>query len=396
MKLDGLRVLDLSMFLPGPHLTMMMADHGAEVIKIEPPAGEPVRNVGYKTDDGVSVWFRNTHRGKKSVVLDLKSDAGHRSFLKLAETAFALKPRHEETQDILLKLQAGKEDWAGARKTLNAKMKHGSLPRDVHKRRDAVLALSEAKDVLAEGNSIETREAAVAAYRLSPDLIPAVVMAAHSYIEQGKLRFATRILKKAWGTQPHPDLAAAFAAIAPDESPDTRIKRFAPLIKQNPDHPESRMLLAELNIAAEDFPAARRALGDLAETAPDARSITIMATIERGEGASDAVVRGWLVRALSVPRGPQWVCDNCQHIHGAWVPTCENCQGFDTLSWTVPPVSEIASPSGLEMLPLIVGALDEKEEDSPTDHSSDTFDIDASDSASADDPIEAVAEEIKK
>lgn len=87
MKLDGLRVLDLSMFLPGPHLTMMMADHGADVIKIEPPTGEPVRNVGYKTDDGVSVWFRNTHRGKRSVVLDLKSDAGRSAFLKLAETA---------------------------------------------------------------------------------------------------------------------------------------------------------------------------------------------------------------------------------------------------------------------------------------------------------------------
>lgn len=86
MKLDGLRVLDLSMFLPGPHLTMMMADHGADVIKVEPPAGEPVRSVGYKTDDGVSVWFRNTHRGKRSVVLDLKSDAGRRAFLKLAET----------------------------------------------------------------------------------------------------------------------------------------------------------------------------------------------------------------------------------------------------------------------------------------------------------------------
>ena len=87
MKLDGLRVLDLSMFLPGPHLTMMMADHGADVIKVEPPAGEPVRNVGYKTDDGVSVWFRNTHRGKRSIVLDLKSDTGRSAFLKLAETA---------------------------------------------------------------------------------------------------------------------------------------------------------------------------------------------------------------------------------------------------------------------------------------------------------------------
>lgn len=87
MKLDDLKVLDLSMFLPGPHLTMMMADHGADVIKVEPPSGEPVRNVGCKTDDGVSVWFRNTHRGKRSVVLDLKSKPGREAFLKLAEGA---------------------------------------------------------------------------------------------------------------------------------------------------------------------------------------------------------------------------------------------------------------------------------------------------------------------
>ena len=87
MKLEGVKVLDLSMFLPGPHLTMMMADHGADVIKIEPPAGEPVRNVGYRTSDDVSVWFRNTHRSKRSVVLDLKQDAGRQALLKLAQTA---------------------------------------------------------------------------------------------------------------------------------------------------------------------------------------------------------------------------------------------------------------------------------------------------------------------
>ena len=87
MKLEGLRVVDLSLFLPGPHLTMMMADHGAEVIKVEPPgAGEPVRNVGYRAG-GASVWFRNTHRNKKSVVLDLKSEAGREALLTLAETA---------------------------------------------------------------------------------------------------------------------------------------------------------------------------------------------------------------------------------------------------------------------------------------------------------------------
>ncbi len=87
MKLDGIRVLDLSQFLPGPMLTQMMADNGAEVIKIEPPGhGEPVRHVGYRAG-GESVWFRNTHRGKKSIVLDFKDPRGVAAFLKLVETA---------------------------------------------------------------------------------------------------------------------------------------------------------------------------------------------------------------------------------------------------------------------------------------------------------------------
>src|SRR5690606_16976233 len=86
MKLEGIRVIDLSQFLPGPMLTQMMADQSAEIIKNETPSGEPVRNVGYRSD-GESVWFRNTHRGKKSVVLNLKDDADRTAFLDLVKTA---------------------------------------------------------------------------------------------------------------------------------------------------------------------------------------------------------------------------------------------------------------------------------------------------------------------
>jgi len=274
--------------------------------------------------------------------------------LKLAQKAFAIKRRHSETQDILLKLQAEKHDWKGARETLGAKLKSGALPRDVHKRRDAVLALSEARDVMDEGKSIAAREAAIEANHLSPDLVPAASLAARSHVEKGKARLATRVLKKAWSVHPHPDLAKAFAEMEPDETPEARLKRFATLIKANPEHRESKLLQAELYIAAEDFPAARRALGDLPEDAPDARVLTIMAAIERGEGASDAVVEGWLTRALAAPRGPQWVCDKCHNIHREWVPVCENCDSFDTLSWTTPPAPGVVSPTGTEMLPLIV------------------------------------------
>jgi len=91
MKLEGLRVIDLSLFLPGPHLTMMMADHGAEVIKVEPPGeGEPNRHLGPREGQGeheFSVYFRNTHRGKKSLCLNLKDSAEREALLKLCETA---------------------------------------------------------------------------------------------------------------------------------------------------------------------------------------------------------------------------------------------------------------------------------------------------------------------
>ena len=85
MKLEGVRVVDLSLFLPGPAMTQAMADHGAEVIKVEPPGGEPNREIGLKRD-GVSVFFANTHRGKRSLVLDLKAPEGVEALLRLAET----------------------------------------------------------------------------------------------------------------------------------------------------------------------------------------------------------------------------------------------------------------------------------------------------------------------
>jgi len=85
-KLTGIRVVDLSQFLPGPMLSVMMADQGAEVIKVEPPAGDPARQMA-PFEAGQSIWFRNLNRGKQSRVLDLKSDAGRAALTDLVRTA---------------------------------------------------------------------------------------------------------------------------------------------------------------------------------------------------------------------------------------------------------------------------------------------------------------------
>ncbi len=344
-----------------PELTTLLVAQAAEMTGDTKKASEAYKKLLSSND--------TRFVGTRGIMKQRLAEGDDETARKLAEKALTMRPRHEETQDILLKLQTRAQDWAGARSTLTAKLKSGNLPRDVYKRRDAVLALSEAKEVLNEANTVEAQERAIEANRLSPDLVPAAVMSARAHMAKGKPRYATRILRKAWEAQPHPDIAHAFAEIEPNETPHARIKRFGVLARMHPQSPETRLMMAELNIVAEDFPEARRALGDLVESGGDARVYTLMAAIERGEGSSDAVVQGWLAKALNAPRGPQWVCDNCHHIHADWRPVCEHCNSFDTLSWRTPETPEIASATGVAMLPLIVGSVGRPDPVSTADQS---------------------------
>jgi HemY protein len=336
-------------YLDQPHLTNLLSAQAAETIGDRGRAERLYRQM-LEDDRTRFVGIRG--------IMQHKLDAGDtQTALALAQKAYALKPKHKELQDTLLQLQTREHDWKGARAVLKDKRKQGDLPQAVHIRRDAVLALQEASEVLAHGSSISAREAAISANKASPDLIPAAVLAARSYIAQKDSRNAARVLEKTWSVRPHPDVAAAYAEIAPDETPAARLKRFERLISKNPNSEEAHLLNAELLLAAEDFPAARRALGDLAESHPTVRTLSIMAAIERGEGADDSVVRGWLAKALTASRGPQWVCDKCHNVMADWAPTCDSCGGFDTLSWREPEVKRPAATAstGAEMLPLLVG-----------------------------------------
>jgi crotonobetainyl-CoA:carnitine CoA-transferase CaiB-like acyl-CoA transferase len=92
--LADVRVLDLTQALAGPYCTMLLADLGADVIKVEPVAGDMSRGMGpYPADrNGCDYggYFASVNRNKRSIVLDLKTGAGRDAFLKLAKTADAV------------------------------------------------------------------------------------------------------------------------------------------------------------------------------------------------------------------------------------------------------------------------------------------------------------------
>jgi len=89
--LDDLTVLDLTQVLAGPFCGMLLADHGANVIKIEPPAGDLSRAIGPFFDNDAERayggYFQSVNRNKRGIVLDLKSDAGRETFRAMAAKA---------------------------------------------------------------------------------------------------------------------------------------------------------------------------------------------------------------------------------------------------------------------------------------------------------------------
>ncbi|MBW2263289.1 MAG: CoA transferase [Deltaproteobacteria bacterium] len=88
--LDDITVLELAFYYPGPLCGLVLSDLGAEVIKVEAPDGDPMRHYGSRDGEPIGANFKMFNRGKKSAVIDLKTDGGRRDFLALVSLSDVL------------------------------------------------------------------------------------------------------------------------------------------------------------------------------------------------------------------------------------------------------------------------------------------------------------------
>src|SRR5205085_4436643 len=85
--LAGIRVIEVAIAVLGPFAAQILGDMGAEVIKVETPDGDPMRQIGPARNPGIAAYFLNVNRNKKSLVLDLKRPAAQAAMRRLAATA---------------------------------------------------------------------------------------------------------------------------------------------------------------------------------------------------------------------------------------------------------------------------------------------------------------------
>ncbi|WP_119460630.1 heme biosynthesis HemY N-terminal domain-containing protein [Rhodospirillaceae bacterium SYSU D60014] len=281
---------------------------------------------------------------------------------RLAEQAQDERPGTGWALTTLLDLQRRAGDWAAAEETLRAATKHKAIEPAAGRRMRAVVLTERARGALAQGPASGPAQAsdqesvtadkpqpvapdeAIALARqavdLAPDLVPARALLAMLLSKVGKRRRAAKVVEQGWARTPHPNLAAAYAAVEPTESPVARVRRFEALAALNPGHRESHLALAEAALAAQLWGQARSHLEKAMEldsgVAPSARVCRLMARLEEGEHG-EAAARRWLVAAAEAESDPAWTCQTCGTPTAEWRALCPQCGAFDSLQWRAAP-----------------------------------------------------------
>ncbi len=254
--------------------------------------------------------------------------------LQFAERAYELRPRVAWSANALFELRAARHDWTGARAVLEDSARHKVLDANTIRRRRAVLLTAEAQGADRRGDSDAALSLAESALALEPGLAPAAVLAARRLAASGKAWRAQGVVEACWALSPHPDLAAVYAAIKPDETYAQRAARLVGLAHLNREHFESRVLEAEEAVLAKNWTEARRLLAPLTHDAPSARVCALMAEIEEGENGDASAAHAWLARAARAARDAEWRCGHCGAAQPEWSAVCPVCAAFDTLTWS--------------------------------------------------------------
>ena len=106
--LEGVKILELTSVVLGPFACQMLADMGAEVIKVEPPRGDSNRTLGASHNPGMAALYLTCNRNKRSLVLDLKQDSGRQALLEIAKDVDVLI--HNNRPQVMTRLGLDYED----------------------------------------------------------------------------------------------------------------------------------------------------------------------------------------------------------------------------------------------------------------------------------------------
>jgi len=227
---------------------------------------------------------------------------------KLAKTALEIQSGKNALWafDILFKSQIALYDWAGALQALPFAEKAKLLTKDQLRRRRSVLLTAQAAEFEATDQQEKAREIAKKAADTDPGFAPAAALAARLMSLDGGQKKAAQLIEKSWAKSPHPALALAFKELWKHEDAKSLTRKTKALIKTNPDHRESIILVAEMALDAGDGVSALSALGALLEGDQTSARLCVLSARAESLLQNPVDARTWQHRAACAPVEADW------------------------------------------------------------------------------------------
>jgi HemY protein len=327
---------------PGEPLALLLSAQAAQLTGDREVAERAFRTMAARPDTkalGLHGLFIEAQRRN--------DPAGARAY---AEEAARIAPSLGWAGTAVLEARCRDGDWAGALDLLEQQRR--MLDKASYRRQRAVLLTARAL-ALEDADRGAAKDFALEANKLAPDLVPAAALAGRLLAEGGHMRKANRVIDGAWRTNPHPELAQAYAELRSGESARDRLKRIEAGARRVPGHIEGALAVARAAIDAQEFAKARGELAPYLDR-PSKRVCVLMAKLERAERNDEGRAREWMARALNAPPDPQWTADG--YVSDRWLPVSPVTGRIDAFVWRVPLTGSIAAPIIEPELPAPLGA----------------------------------------
>jgi HemY protein len=273
--------------------------------------------------------------GLRGLLAQAIKDDDRETALKLAQRAYLRRPHTPWVLTTLFDLQTQAGLWTEAQSTVGDMARRRVIDKATATRRRAILFHQEAAATRAKGRPYAALELMRKAHKRLPSLAPIAVQAALLAAELNKPRLARKMLETSWRTEPHPELARAYAGLGGNESPADRLKQVERLHQLNPEHVASDLALAEHALAAQQWSSARAALERVLKRDPTASAYRMLAEVEQAEGDGEQA-RSCLAKAVEAPPDAAWLCQSTGEVRARWSAFGPDGR-FDSLHWGKPP-----------------------------------------------------------
>jgi HemY protein len=267
--------------------------------------------------------------GLRGLYLEAQRLGAHEAARHYAEKAVEKAPHLPWAAEATLEYRAQAGRFDDAIRLLETQRVLNGMDRKTHDRKKAVLLAGRALSRL-DGDPKGAREDAVHALKLSPDLVPASLVAAKAYLREDNQRKALSVLEQAWKLTPHAQVASAYVEAGGGSAAD-KLRRAQRLEGLQSHAYESLYAVAAAALGAREF-ALARAKAEAAARIDDRESaFLLMADIEEAETGDQGRVRHWLAQALRAPRDPEWVADG--QASDVWLPVSPVSGRLDAFEW---------------------------------------------------------------